>query len=101
MDSPEKHPLSDMPKVDTSELSIEERITRLEQIVHALAEHQTTLGGSLITCHGKLLDHAKILHLSGAEEAAAAIDPEHSKQLIVNNRPAPLVHPGGHPLKKG
>lgn len=73
----EKKPLTDLSAIadtDTSNLSVEERLARLEDIIHSLAAHQITLGNGLIAAH------EKVNHLG---------------------RPAALITPGGHPLRKG
>lgn len=89
----EKKPLSDIEEIkptDTSGMSIEQRLYRLEQITHTLAAHQISLGSSLITLHTKVMEIC---------EAANAVAQESGE--IVAPRLAPLITPGGHPLRKG
>lgn len=98
MTDEDQQPVADIEKLDTSKMTVEERLDRIESIIHALATHQTTLGGSLITCHGKILDLARTMNEAGVTEDAAFARGDRSGLAV---QPAPLVNPGGHPLNRG
>lgn len=107
MSNPEKeHPVADSPAEDTSKLSIEERLDRLEALVGTIAEHQSKLGQHMITVHARMQDMVRDVNeisedlLDSGVAVAAEANRSERDGNIKQVRPAPLIHPGGHPLRK-
>lgn len=88
---------------DPTGMSVEERLARLEGMFEAALAHQATMGKALIEQHGKILTFAKELEDGGVREAAEfhRAEREGRPPTLIANRPAPLVLPGAHPLRKG
>lgn len=81
--------------------AIGNELKRQAQVQHILAEHQLSLGSSLIAAHAKMMEFARDMEDGGVREAAELYRSEGGgdKPQIVTQ--APLIHPGGHPLRKG
>ena len=86
-------PQAESEAVDVSELTIEERLERVEKLLQTVADHQAKLGTSLIRAH------ANMIEISG-DLAHAGIGREANQPSILQTDRAPLIDPGGHPLRK-
>ncbi len=80
---------------DPSTATIEERVARLEHLVGVVAGHQSGLGSSLIRAHKQLVAISADLLDAGI----ATGDKSQPNSAISIDR-APLITPGGHPLRK-
>lgn len=76
--------------------AIGNELRRQAEVQNILAEHQLSLGNSLIMAHSKLMKMAHDMEDGGVREAAELYRAEGG--MIAK---APLIHPGGHPLRKG
>jgi hypothetical protein len=81
--------------------AIGNELQRQAQVQQILAEHQLSLGTALITAHAKIIEMAKLIDDGGVREAAELYRAEGGGQHQVMVNRAPLIHPGGHPLRKG
>lgn len=88
---------------DPTGMTDAERLKRLEELYETALAHQATMGSALVALHNKMITFAAELEDGGVREAAelARAEREQRSAVFLQPQPAPLVHPGGHPLKKG
>jgi hypothetical protein len=90
--------ISDTPGLDTSDMTLEERVARLETMIEVIGKHQANLGASLIRAHQNLIAISK--DILGANVSRGT--PREEIDLtpgVVGYQPAPLIIPGPHPLR--
>jgi hypothetical protein len=80
--------------------AIGNELQRQAQVQQILAEHQLSLGTSLITAHAVIMEHAKLIDDGGVREAAEMYRTQNGERSAIVTQ-APLINPGGHPLRKG